>query len=316
MALRNITKLTVCNWSRHHQATVVKLKAQKLTPIVQACFYSNKEAVPRPSQANSSYKVLVVGGGSGGNAVAAKFASLGKKCAVVEPSDMHYYQPLWTLVGAGLKGFQASAEPTRKVLPSSVDWIRDKAVKFDPQNNTVELGSGEKVQYDYLVVALGIQLDYHKIDGLLEALEKDPAVVSNYHPRWVNKTFPAMQDFKGGNAIFTFPNTPIKCAGAPQKIMYLAEEFFRKDDYVVLGLYRVMMTIITVVMTMMKMAVTMMIKWCDIDGDNDEYRESGDDDEGDDDDIDDEGCSMIMMPMKWIMEIMNNDGENSDDDDK
>ena len=62
----------------------------------------------------------------------------------------------------------------------------------------------------------------------MEALEHDPRVCSNYHPTYVRKTFPALEAIQSGNAIFTFPNTPIKCAGAPQKIMYLGEEIFRK----------------------------------------------------------------------------------------
>lgn len=162
--------------------------------------------------------------------MAAKFANaLGKDLAVVEPSDMHYYQPIWTLVGAGLKEFKDSGKPMSEVLPESCTWIKEKASTFDPQNNCIELASGEKVHYDYLVLSLGLQLNYGQVPGLEKALEEDPSVASNYHPKWVQKTNPALQSFKGGNAIFTFPNTPIKCAGAPQKIMYLADEIFRKN---------------------------------------------------------------------------------------
>ncbi|GFR73238.1 sulfide:quinone oxidoreductase, mitochondrial-like [Elysia marginata] len=223
-----ITRLAMTCLARHQPtAAILGLKpSMSVHHRSQASLYSS-EAVPRSKPANSKYKVVIVGGGSGGCAVAAKLSSLGKSCAVVEPSDLHYYQPIWTLVGGGLKGFQSSVRPMGQVLPSSIDWIQDKAVKFDPENNNLELSSGDKVKYDYLVVAMGIQLDYDKVNGLVDALENDPVVVSNYTPRWVNKTFPAMQGFRGGNAIFTYPNTPIKCAGAPQKIMYLTEEFLR-----------------------------------------------------------------------------------------
>nr|KAG5693982.1 hypothetical protein BaRGS_002280 [Batillaria attramentaria] len=83
------------------------------------------------------------------------------------------------------------------------------------------------IEYEYLVVAMGLQLNYNHVKGLVEALENDPMVCSNYQRNYVTKTFPALQKMESGNAIFTFPNTPIKCAGAPQKIMYLAEEIFR-----------------------------------------------------------------------------------------
>lgn len=176
-----------------------------------------------------SYKLVVVGGGAGGCGTANKFAGrLGKgQVAVIEPSDTHYYQPLWTLVGGGLKDFSQTGRPTASLLPKSADWIQDKVEKFDPDNNRLITASGDTVNYEYLVVALGLQLDYHKIKGLPEAFDT-PGVGSNYSPLYVEKTMEAVKQFKGGRALFTFPNSPIKCAGAPQKIMYLAEETWRK----------------------------------------------------------------------------------------
>jgi len=195
--------------------------------ISSVCSYSIQ---PKKREDSSKYKLVIVGGGSGGCAVAAKFKSLGKDVAVIEPSDMHYYQPIWTLVGGGLKTFKESGKPMSQVLPESCEWIKEKAVSFQPENNSLKLASGEEVHYDYLVLALGLQLDYNKVPGLEAALAEDPRVASNYHPKYVVKTNPALQQFKGGNALFTFPNSPIKCAGAPQKIMYLAEEIFRKNN--------------------------------------------------------------------------------------
>lgn len=228
MACRNLSGLAMSCLARHHPTTALGLRPSFMAGHLGPASFFSDEATPRPPISNSKYKVVIVGGGSGGCAVAAKLSNLGKTCAVIEPSDLHYYQPIWTLVGSGLRGFQSSVRPTRQVLPPSIDWIQDKAVKFEPEKNELELASGDKVEYDYLVVAMGIQLDFDKVEGLMDALEHDPAVASNYSPHWVNKTFPAMQAFKGGNAIFTHPSTPIKCAGAPQKIMYLTEEFLTR----------------------------------------------------------------------------------------
>lgn len=177
-----------------------------------------------------SFRVVIVGGGAGGCSAAAKFSSaLGPgKVAVIEPSDVHYYQPLWTLVGAGLKDLSQSARPMSSVLPASAEWIKDKVVGFNPDSNTVEVKNGDIIQYDFLVVAMGLQLNYGDIEGLQEALET-PGVGSNYHPKYVGKTLEAIRNFKSGNAVFTFPNTPIKCAGAPQKIMYLTERLLQND---------------------------------------------------------------------------------------
>ncbi|KAK4310135.1 hypothetical protein Pmani_018274 [Petrolisthes manimaculis] len=189
----------------------------------------NTAAFSTSYKVHKSYKVVVVGGGAGGCATAAKFASkLGQgNVAVIEPADMHYYQPMWTLVGGGMKKLEDSGKPMSQVLPKKADWIKQRAVSFEPDNNTVTTQDGQQVQYEYLVVALGMQLNYHQIKGLPAAFET-PGVCSNYSTLYVNKTLAALQNFRQGNALFSFPATPIKCAGAPQKIMYIAEEYFRK----------------------------------------------------------------------------------------
>lgn len=176
------------------------------------------------------YNLLIIGGGSGGSAIAARFGhKLGSRnVAVIEPSSKHYYQPIWTLVGAGLCDFNKSERDNKDIIGKTCQWIQDRVMKFSPKDNTVYTEKGQEVSYDYMVVAMGVQLDYHKIKGALEALEEDPSVVSNYHPNYVKKTFPALKNFTGGNAVFSFPNGPIKCAGAPQKIAYLAEDYFTR----------------------------------------------------------------------------------------
>ncbi|XP_061190132.1 sulfide:quinone oxidoreductase, mitochondrial-like [Saccostrea echinata] len=197
-----------------------------------ACISYSSRMFSSSSRADQkSYKLVVVGGGTGGCSTAARFCHrLGKgKVAVIEPSEKHYYQPLWTLVGGGLKTFEETVRPTSQVLPKDCDWIKAKVVNFDPDNNKVTTSDGQEIKYEFMVVTMGMQLNFNLIPGALEALKNDPQVVSNYAPWTVQKTFKAIKNTKSGNAIFTFPNTPIKCAGAPQKIMYLAEEQFRKN---------------------------------------------------------------------------------------
>lgn len=192
-------------------------------------FSSIRFITTSPVHGSNHYKLLILGGGTGGISVAAKFRSkFGKNdIAVIEPSDNHYYQPYWTLVGGGLKTVASSKKLTASVIPKGVKWIQDRVVAFDPENNAVKVGSGAEVKYDYLVVALGISLAFEKIKGLPQAFET-PGVCSNYSVLTVEKTAKAIMDFKSGNAVFTQPPNPIKCAGAPQKIMYLAEDKFRK----------------------------------------------------------------------------------------
>jgi sulfide:quinone oxidoreductase len=177
----------------------------------------------------SHHSVLIVGGGSGGISVAARLrlAQPTLDIAIVEPSERHFYQPIWTLVGAGVFPKETSLRAEADYIPEGVTWIRDSIDAFDPRNNAVITRSGDRITYDQLVVAAGIQLDWGKIKGLEGNLGKN-GICSNYTYDLVDSTWKTLREFKGGNAIFTFPSTPIKCAGAPQKIMYLADDHLRK----------------------------------------------------------------------------------------
>lgn len=179
---------------------------------------------------NHAYQVLIIGGGTAGLSVAARLRKLPDPptVAIIEPSTKHYYQPLWTLVGAGVMPKEVTEREEADFIPRGATWIRDKVASFDPEANTVTTASGEHIRYEQLVVAAGIQLDWAKIDGLAGAVGTH-GIVSNYSYDTVDSTWEAIRKFKGGRALFTFPNTPIKCAGAPQKIMYLAEHAFRRQ---------------------------------------------------------------------------------------
>lgn len=101
------------------------------------------------------------------------------------------------------------------VMPKGLDWIKDYVTGFKPESNlvsTIEIGD---VFYDYLLVALGLIMDTSLIEGLTESLGKG-VVCSNYDPKHLG----SFKNFKGGNAVFTQPNTPLICGGAPQKIAF------------------------------------------------------------------------------------------------
>jgi sulfide:quinone oxidoreductase len=176
-----------------------------------------------------TFPILIVGGGTAGISVAARLARAlpAGAVALVEPSDKHYYQPLWTLVGAGVFDKAITERPEADYIPDGVVWIKDSVAAFEPDVKQIVTRSGERIGYEQLVVALGMQLDWKKIEGLPAALGKD-GVCSNYRYDLVDSTWRNLQSIEGGNAIFTFPSTPVKCAGAPQKIMYLADDHLRK----------------------------------------------------------------------------------------
>ena len=178
--------------------------------------------------AKSIYNVLILGGGSGGISVAAKLSRQldAGQIAIVDPTDNHYYQPLWTLAGAGLLDKSETEKAERDLIPDGVDWIKESVISIDPVTQTVNLSHHISIQYDYLVVATGLQLDWEKVEGLKEALGKN-GVISVYQYDQIDYAADQIQKFQGGRAVFVMPPTPIKCAGAPQKIMYLAENVFR-----------------------------------------------------------------------------------------
>lgn len=183
-----------------------------------------------PNSPQEHVKFLIVGGGAAGITVAARLCRQGAEgqVAIIEPSEKHYYQPLWTLVGAGVLPREQTERREADYMPSGTAWIKDAVTEFDPDANAVTLKSGRRVRYDFLIVAAGLQIDWGKVAGLRENIGKH-GVCSNYGYDTVNSTWDAIRNFKGGDAVFTHPATPIKCGGAPQKIMYLAEEAFARQ---------------------------------------------------------------------------------------
>jgi sulfide:quinone oxidoreductase len=175
------------------------------------------------------FQVLVIGGGNAGLSVASLLL-LKKphlKIGILEPSEKHYYQPAWTLVGGGVYDILDTVRPEKNYIPEKAVWIKDFADTFDPLKNKVITKTGFTYTYDFLVVCPGIQLNWDAIKGLRENLGRN-GVTSNYSFITAPYTFECIKNYKGGPAIFHSPDTPVKCGGAPHKIMYLAADYFRK----------------------------------------------------------------------------------------
>lgn len=172
------------------------------------------------------HRIVIVGGGTAGITVAARLRRRGETdVAVVEPSATHCYQPLWTLVGSGHATVDETTRPEADVMPQGVHWIQDEVGALVPSDRVVETGSGIHIGYDVLVLAPGIELDWQAVPGLAESVGKG-GVVSNYRADTAEATWREVEAFTGGRAVFTQPDGPIKCGGAPQKATYMSADAF------------------------------------------------------------------------------------------
>jgi sulfide:quinone oxidoreductase len=177
---------------------------------------------PQPG-AGKVYDIVIVGGGSAGIATAASILKRNRDAsvAIVEPSEAHYYQPGWTMVGGGIFDRKSTRREEARLIPRGAEWIRASASGFAPDENEVILCDGTRVAYRVLVVCPGIELDWDAIPGLRQTLGEN-GVTSNYSYEFAPYTDRLVRDLRSGIALFTQPVMPIKCAGAPQKAMYLS----------------------------------------------------------------------------------------------
>ncbi|KAJ7343526.1 hypothetical protein DFH08DRAFT_872949 [Mycena albidolilacea] len=188
----------------------------------------------------SKFKILVIGGGSGGLSVANqiynRFRAAGKPLnpgdvAIIDSADNHYYQPGWTLVGAGLKKKTEFVKPLAPLIPSHITHIADRIQTFSPTSSSVTTASGRSISYDSLVVAAGIKTNWDGVKGLPQALMNSSSGVSSiYSYETCDKVWTDIDSLRSGNAIFSQPSGVIKCAGAPQKIMWMAWDRYRRTN--------------------------------------------------------------------------------------
>lgn len=178
----------------------------------------------------SQHQIIIIGGGTAGTTVAASLLRQRPDLdvAVIEPSELHYYQPAFTLVGGGAYQMKDTYREQKTTLPQRATWIKAAVLEIDPRVNLVTLNDSRQLGYQYLVVAAGIKLDWDCVQGLRETLGRN-GVCSNYSADTAPYTWECLRQFGGGNAVFTQSPAPIKCAGAPQKIAYLAAHYLRKQ---------------------------------------------------------------------------------------
>lgn len=177
--------------------------------------------------ASTHHRVVVIGGGNGGVSVAARLRRRGvTDIAIIEPRGAHHYKPLFSHVAGGTARASETVRSQRSVIPPGVRWIRDAVTQVHPEDHAVSFASGDRVEYDQLIVSPGIQLDWDRIPGLAAALDT-PAVSSHYRFDLARKTSRLLRDVTSGTVVFVQPDGPASCAGAGQKPMYQACDYWR-----------------------------------------------------------------------------------------
>nr|WKF58679.1 Sulfide dehydrogenase [flavocytochrome c] flavoprotein chain [Paraburkholderia busanensis] len=174
-----------------------------------------------------TFDVVVIGGGAAGIGVTASLLRRRPdlRIAIVEPAERHYYQPAWTLVGGGAFNIDDTVRPMSSVMPGHAHWIKASASAIEPGQHTVRLDDGRSIGYRRLIVCPGLRLAWDRIEGLEATLGRN-GVTSNYRFDLAPYTWQLVRELKGGKALFTQPGMPIKCAGAPQKALYLSCDYW------------------------------------------------------------------------------------------
>ncbi|MEE4014196.1 TIGR01244 family sulfur transferase [Roseibium sp. FZY0029] len=191
---------------------------------------ANGGRTPTETAEDARFDIVIVGGGAAGISVASSLLSRKSdlEIAIIDPADVHYYQPGWTMVGGGIFDAADTAKTMGSLIPKGVHWIKSAVAAFEPKDNAVVLDGCRVVKYGRLVVCPGLKLDWHKVEGLVDTLGKN-GVTSNYRYDMAPYTWHLVQGMKEGRALFTQPPMPIKCAGAPQKAMYLSADHWLRS---------------------------------------------------------------------------------------
>ncbi len=189
----------------------------------------NGGRTPTETVEDARFDVVIVGGGAAGISVAASLRTRQPDLdiAIIDPADVHYYQPGWTMVGGGIFEASDTAKTMGSLIPPGVHWIKSAVAAFEPKDDAVILDGCRVVKYKRLVVCPGLKLDWHRVEGLVDTLGKN-GVTSNYRYDLAPYTWQLVKEMRTGRALFTQPPMPIKCAGAPQKAMYLSADHWLK----------------------------------------------------------------------------------------
>ncbi len=184
------------------------------------------------SSCEKKARVVIIGGGAAGLSLAARLrrSAPNLKLQLVDPAEKQFYQPGFTLIGGGVYEADEVWKEQKDLIPDGVEWIRKSVRRVNPSAKTVELDDATRLQYDFLVLTPGIQLNWRGVEGITYKTLGAGNAHSIYDWKGAQKTFAAMKEFavKGGKGVFVDTYTKLKCGGAPKKICLMTEHRARK----------------------------------------------------------------------------------------
>lgn len=203
--------------------------------LAAAAASSAEAAAPSRQAVKTQARIVIAGAGAAGLAAAARLSSQldGASITLIDARETHYYQPGFTLVGAGIKPQDYVTSSTAQYIPQGTHWIKEQVAEFDPEGHKVVTASGRSVPYDFLIVATGLTLEYEQIEGMHADLIGSHGIGSIYHsPEAASATWRTMSSFadRGGRGVFLRPATEMKCAGAPLKYTFITEDHLTRRN--------------------------------------------------------------------------------------
>lgn len=197
------------------------------------CMYMPGPAQAAPDKVRTSARIVIAGAGAAGLSIASWLAARleGAKITLVDARKEHFYQPGFTLVGAGVKPQNYPVSTTAEYVPQGVELVPEYIAEIDPDANKVVTRSGKVLDYDFLFVTTGMVLDYEAIEGMDVSRIGSNGMGSIYHsPQAAFATWQEMSRFadRGGVGVFLRPDTEMKCAGAPLKYTFIVDDYLTR----------------------------------------------------------------------------------------
>ena len=187
------------------------------------------------SESKAKGKIVIVGGGAAGITMAAYLSDMLRNpdVTIIEPNEMHAYQPGFTLIAADVFAPEEVIKPTADLVPGHVKWIKASVTELNPDNNSLLTSDNEKIQYDFLVLVPGCQMDFNLVPGITrETLgEGNVHCIYDYNgARVCRDALKKLPASAGGKLVFTDTYTKLKCGGAPKKICLITEDYLQRKD--------------------------------------------------------------------------------------